>query len=281
MLNPAPRATQRTYDRPIAMKPSYPTLKRAARHLVVSSLAVLSAVAQAQATGDATAVPVVHAASSGQAIGGQTIGEVLERSQRRQLATLQPADAGSERAQRVRAAFDRLVAAGGQRKPVQLQVVRGGVQAQAMLGRLLIVGEAAGDLPENELLVLLAHELGHLWLDHWQDVRALYSRHIPGAVEPGTTDPVAAALGRDAHQLAHRQELQADAFGFALAKRLGAGVQDATSLLMRHPQVGDTATHPATRRRLAQLRALEMQEADRARFGPDARSAQAPPAATH
>jgi peptidase M48-like protein len=244
--------------------------RRVAQHLAAFAVLAVAGAANAQPAGEAVAVPVVHAASA-----GQTIAEVLERSQRAQLAELQAADPSSERVKRIQAIFDRIVAAGGKPKPVELKVMRGGVQAQAMLGRLLVVGEAVGELPENELVMLLAHELGHVWLDHWQDVRALYGRHIPGAVERGTTDPVAGALGRDAHELAHKQELQADAFGFALAKRLGVTIDDATSLLMRRPQVGDTATHPATRRRLAQLRVLEMQEAERARLGPDARSAQA------
>jgi len=68
---------------------------------------------------------------------------------------------------------------------------------------------------------------------------------------------VAGVLGRDAHELSHRHEYEADAHGFALAHPLGATLDDALSLLMRQPMLGDSATHPATRRRMAQFRMLQ------------------------
>jgi predicted Zn-dependent protease len=188
----------------------------------------------------------------------EDITAVLERSQRLRLESRVPAPADSARAERIRTSFARIQATAPSPHPVELQVMQGGVQAEAMLGRLLVVGEAVGDLPEGERLMLLAHEYGHLSMDHWHDVLALYRRHVPGEVRPETTDPVARELGRDGHELSLRQEFEADAFGYRLVQRLGVGLTDATSLLMRQPVTGDTATHPATRRRIAQLRALQM-----------------------
>ena len=183
--------------------------------------------------------------------------DVLERSQRSRLEQRVVA-ADSERTHRVRASFDRLLSQ-SRTAPhlVELRVMQGGVQAEAMLGRLLVVGEAVGELPESERLLLLAHELSHLTLGHWQALCAVYRKHIPGDVRPETTDPVAAALGRDGHELSHRQEYEADAQGFALARQLGATLDDALSLLMRQPMLGDSPTHPATRRRIAQFRMLQ------------------------
>lgn len=189
--------------------------------------------------------------------GADDIVQVLERSQRMRLEQRISAP-DSERAQRVRRTFDRLLSQ-SQAAPrsVELRVMVGGVQAEAMLGRLLVVGDAVGDLPEGERLMLLAHELSHLTLEHWQALCAVYRKHVPAEVRPDTTDPVADALGRDAHELSHRQEYDADAHGFALARALGATLDDALSLLMRQPMVGDSPTHPATRRRIAQFRALQ------------------------
>jgi hypothetical protein len=192
----------------------------------------------------------------------ETIAQVLERSQRMRLEMRSPAPLQGERTARVRASFERLMSALPERPAVELRVMDGGVQAEAMLGRLLVVGDAVGDLPEPERLMLMAHELGHLVLGHWQAVAALYQRHIPGEVKPETTDPVAAVLGRDAHEQSHRHELQADAWGWAVAHRLGVELDDAMSLLMRQPVAHDTATHPATRRRLAQLRVLVARPAE-------------------
>ena len=183
--------------------------------------------------------------------------DVLERSQRVRLEQRVVAPDGA-RTQRIRATFDRLLSQ-SQVAPnlVELRVMQGGVQAEAMLGRLLVVGDAVGDLPEGERLLLLAHELSHLTLGHWQALCALYRKHVPGDVRPDTTDPVAGALGQDAHELSHRHEYEADAQGFALARQLGATLDDALSLLMRQPMLNDSATHPATRRRIAQLRMLQ------------------------
>jgi len=179
--------------------------------------------------------------------------DVLERSQQLRLAQRVAAAPAGERTQRVRATVDRLLAQGR----IAPRVMQGGVQAEAMLGRVLVVGEAVGDLPEGERLLLLAHELSHLTLGHWQALCALYRKHVPGEVRPDTTDPVAGALGHDAHELSHRHEYEADAHGFALAHPLGATLDDALSLLMRQPITTDSATHPATRRRIAQFRMLQ------------------------
>jgi hypothetical protein len=182
---------------------------------------------------------------------------VLERSQRLRLEQRVVAS-DSERVQRVRASFNRLLTqARITSGSVELKVMQGGIQAEAMLGRLLVVGDAVGDLPDAERLLLLAHELSHLTLGHWQAVCAVYRRHVPGDVRPDTTDPVAAALGREAHELSYRHEFEADAHGFALARQLGVTLDDAFSLLMRQPMQSDSATHPATRRRIAQFRVLQ------------------------
>ncbi len=186
------------------------------------------------------------------------IGEVLERSQQQRLEAGVPATTDSERAQRIRTSFDHLVQLAPTEKPVELRILQGGLQAEAMLGRVLVVGEAVGDLPEGERLMLLAHEYGHLVMGHWGALVGLYRQHIPGEVNPQTTDPVAAVLGVQGQQLSHRHEYEADAFGFNLARRLGIGLDEALSLLMRRPVNFDSPTHPATRRRIAQLRSLQM-----------------------
>jgi hypothetical protein len=78
-------------------------------------------------------------------------------------------------------------------------------------------------------------------------------------VRCGPTRPIQwrIALAHDAHDASHRHEYEADADGFALARQLGATLDDALSLLMRQPMLGDSATHPATRRRVAQFRMLQ------------------------
>lgn len=188
------------------------------------------------------------------------IESVLERSQQMRLQQKPAADARSAGAQKVRDSLQRLLSlAGAERSaPVELVLVGGELFAEALLDRPgLAVSEAAGELQEGERLLLLAHELGHVRLGHAQALKALYRAHIPGDVRPEITDAAAAALGPEASALSHRHELEADAFGYALVRRLGFGIDQAFGLLTHQGLQIDTATHPGTRRRLAQLRALE------------------------
>ena len=189
--------------------------------------------------------------------------DVLQRSQAARLAQRGAANAQSDAAGRVRTSFLRLAAhlpPALQGQPPELVLVAGPLFAEAVFGRhAVVVSESVGDLPEGERLLMLAHELGHVTLGHWAGLSGLYLQHIPGEVRPETTDPVAGVLGPQVHALSHRQEFEADAFGFTLVRRLGYGVDNAFGLLTRNGVQLDSATHPATRRRLARLRLLNTQ----------------------
>ncbi len=190
---------------------------------------------------------------------GESIEQVLDRSQMMRVAQRPPADAQSAAAQRVRHSLQRLTSLAGTDAPaIELVLVGGDLFAEALLDRAgIAVSQAVGDMPEGERLLLLAHELGHVRLGHAGTLKALYRAHIPGEVRPETTNHVSAALGREAHTLSHRHEHEADAYGYALVRSLGFGVDNAFALLTRQGVQHDSATHPGTRRRLAQLRALE------------------------
>lgn len=188
---------------------------------------------------------------------GEDIVDVLERSQRTRLAALPEADAQGARAQRVRDSFDRLVRAAGLREPVELRVIRGETVAEALLGRVIVANESLADLTEGERVFILAHELGHVALGHWAQLGEVYKRHIPGAVTPATTDPVAGALGREASGLSHRHELDADAFSVHALRAMGHSDDDAFSAFKRMGLTRDTPTHPGTRKRMASLRDLQ------------------------
>jgi hypothetical protein len=202
---------------------------------------------------------VVLMAACLQAVAAEGIEQVLERSQQVRLAQRAPADVEGAAAQRVRASLQRLTSVAPADAPaVELVLVGGELFAEALLDRPgIAVSQAVGELPEGERLLLLAHELGHVRLAHARALKALYREHIPGAVLPETTDRVQSVLGAQAHALSHRHEMQADAYGYAMARRLGYGIDTAFALLTRQGVQHDSATHPGTRRRFAQLRLLE------------------------
>lgn len=199
------------------------------------------------------------------ALGSEGIEQVLERSQQMRLAQRAAGNEASAAAQRVRASWHKLMAwAPADAPTVSLVLVGGDLFAEALLDRPgVAVSEAAGELPEGERLLLLAHELGHVHLEHARKLKALYREHIPGEVRPETTDAAAAALGPRAHALSHRHELEADAYGYALTRALGLGIDNAFALLTRQGMQHDSATHPGTRRRIAQLRMLDASLAQR------------------
>lgn len=193
------------------------------------------------------------------ATAAEGIEQVLERSQKMRLTQRPAAEAHSPAAQRVRQSVQRLAALAGVDAPaVELVLVGGDLFAEALLDRPgIAVSQAVGDLPEGERLLLLAHELGHVRLSHARTLKSLYRTHIPGEVRPETTNSASAVLGREAHLLSHRHEHEADAYGYALVRALGFGLDNAFALLTRQGMQHDSATHPGTRRRLAQLRQLE------------------------
>lgn len=186
----------------------------------------------------------------------EDIHDVLERSQRQRLEALPLADAQSARAQRVRATFETVLRAAGLAQPVELRVISGGTLAETLHGRLVVANESLADLSEGERAFILAHELGHVAMGHWGQMGLLYKRHVPGAVTPQTTDPVAGVLGRDASGLSHRHELDADAFGLHTLRAMGHPDEDAFSAFKSLGLTRDTPTHPGTRKRMASLREL-------------------------
>jgi hypothetical protein len=192
----------------------------------------------------------LHAAAA-----AENIEQVLDRSQQMRLAQRPAADANSAAAQQVRDSLQRLTALAGAGAPqVELVLVGGGLFAEALLDRPgIAVSQAVGALSEGERLLLLAHELGHVHMAHARALKGLYRAHIPGEVRPN----VGAALGAQAHVLSHRHELEADAYGYALVRTLGFGIDNAFALLTRQGMQHDSATHPGTGRRIAQLRMLE------------------------
>jgi hypothetical protein len=140
---------------------------------------------------------------------------------------------------------------------VELRVVTGSTVAETLDGRVIVANETLADLPEGVRLFVLAHELGHVQQGHWRQVGDLYKRFVPGEVVPQTTEPVAGPLGRAASAQAHRHEFEADAFALQALRALGRPTDDAFAALRHQGVQHDSATHPATRKRLASLRAAE------------------------
>lgn len=186
----------------------------------------------------------------------QDIVAVLERSQSVRLAAMSVVPTEDPRAAVVRESFDQLAQQVGSDKPIEMRVVTGAVVAECLLGRTIVANESLAEVPEAVRLFLLAHEIGHVVLGHWQQFEQLYVKHIPGEVVQHHTDAIAGVLGREASQLSHSQELSADAFAMQTLRTLGYAFDDVVGAFTSFGMQMDTATHPGTRKRIAHLRSL-------------------------
>jgi Zn-dependent protease with chaperone function len=181
---------------------------------------------------------------------------VLVRSNRQKLDELTRQAVSDPRADLLRNDFERLLARQSKRPDVELLVVDGPVQAETLAGRVIVISAGLAVLDEGERLFILAHELGHVQMAHWTELSALYVRHIPAEVTPDVTDAVAPVLGREASALVHGHEYAADAFAWRSIRAMGYGLASARGALQVVPNLGDSSTHPATRKRMAQLRMI-------------------------
>ncbi|MBN9204276.1 M48 family metalloprotease [Methylibium petroleiphilum] len=184
---------------------------------------------------------------------------VLQRSQQMQLDALTEAqvDDADPAVQVVRRSFQRVLDAADVPGDVRLLVVRGPLLAVCLMGRVVAANVSLADMSESERSFVLAHELGHVRHRHWAQLGQLYKRHIPGEVVQAHTDAIAGVLGREASQLSHEHEYEADAFAMRLIRHLGEP-EDTPLVLFQHlPMIKATATHPGTQQRVVHLRTLQ------------------------
>ncbi len=184
----------------------------------------------------------------------EDIVDVLRRSQDLRLQAQPLAAADSARAEVVRRSFQTVLDRLQPAPVVELRVITGPVIAETLHGHIIVANETLADMPETVRLFILAHELGHVSLQHWLSVALLYQRWIPGPVTAAHTDAVAAPMGREASAQAHDHEHAADAFADRVLQGMGRPVAELLALFRLQGFMLDSATHPGTRKRIASLR---------------------------
>ncbi len=142
-------------------------------------------------------------------------------------------------------------------EPLELRVVRGPLVIESVAPHTVVMHESVADAAPSVRMFLLAHEVGHLRLEHHLALVRLYKEYIPGEVVPEVTDAVPPALGRRASLLSHEHEYAADKYAFRYIQELGYSLSDMMVVFQQFGMQFDTATHLGTRKRLAHLRQLE------------------------
>jgi Zn-dependent protease with chaperone function len=204
---------------------------------------------------------VLCLALASSAASSEGIGEVLERSQQVRIDAHPLVDANAPSALKIRASFQTVLSAAGHVPQLELRVVTGAPLAETLQGRIIVVDESLAEAREGDRLFVLAHEIGHVALKHWPQMRNLYQAYIPGEVVRSHTDSVAGPLGSDASALAYKQEFEADRFAMRTLQSLGHPPEEACHALMQQGVHGDTATHPGTMKRVTSLRHAAAEDA--------------------
>jgi hypothetical protein len=149
--------------------------------------------------------------------------DVLRQSQDRRLEALGPAQ-DPARARSVAASFEALRAAARPSTAFDFHVVSGKTTAETLHGHIIVANESLADRPEGERLFILARELGHVTCRHWLQMALNFKQWLPGEVS--TMRPVSPAIEREAADLAHRQQVEADAYALRVLAAMGYSDRD-------------------------------------------------------
>ena len=120
-------------------------------------------------------------------------------------------------------------------------------------GQTIVVSARLSRLNEAQRFFILAHELGHLHLQHRAAMSSFVARIVSSA--PNETRARAeVAAGLAAHS--HRAEFDADAFAVQLMLDAGHDPEQAARIFDSIGEGRDNATHPASGKRARAIRAL-------------------------
>ncbi|HJV63461.1 MAG TPA: M48 family metalloprotease [Albitalea sp.] len=136
---------------------------------------------------------------------------------------------------------------------VQFEVKDCEVDGFVHKGQTIVVSVRLTRLPPSQRFFILAHELGHIQLQHHAAVSSFVAAAVSGAADEAAAR---AAVASGLSAVSHRNELAADAYAVRLMQQAGYDPLDAARLFDRIGTTQDNATHPSARRRAGAIRAL-------------------------
>lgn len=170
----------------------------------------------------------------------------------------QSAPSDNEEAVRIiRASFERLLVARGEGRAVGLRVTDASVPSEALLGSVVVVNDSMADLPEDERLFQIAHELGHIDLAHLDRQIAIYRQYVGASVDDTA---IARTLNAHAYEFSpalQGLELEADAYAQDLLGHIPGAEDGGIHTFLRNSFLRADYSHPSSRERLQHLLALQ------------------------
>ena len=138
-------------------------------------------------------------------------------------------------------------------RDIGFRVMDCGVDGFVHRGRTIVLSTRLSRLPPPQRYFILAHELGHLALQH----HAAISSFVAQAVDSTPDEQSArAAIASGLSTVSHRAELEADAYAARLMRDTGRDPEDAARLFDSLGEGADNATHPSAGARARAIRAL-------------------------
>ncbi len=118
-------------------------------------------------------------------------------------------------------------------------------------GRTIVISTRLSRLPVSQRFFILAHELGHVKLQH----HAATSRFVANAVKGARDERTARArVYSGLAAISHQAELDADAYAVNLMRHAGIDPENAARLFDSIGEGKDTKTHPSAGRRARAIR---------------------------
>ena len=118
-------------------------------------------------------------------------------------------------------------------------------------GRTIVISTRLSRLPVSQRFFILAHELGHVQLQH----HAATSRFVTEAIKGARDERTARArVYSGLAAISHQAELDADAYAVRLMRKAGVDPDQAASLFDSIGEGKDTKTHPSAGRRARAIR---------------------------
>lgn len=186
-----------------------------------------------------------------------TIREVIEQGMVQKLTESESVDPSMT--PRIVAAFQRVKAQIGD-PLIMLKVVETSRDLAITANRTMIVAQGAETLSDVELEFIMAHEAGHIVLNHKERRIRAYEKHIQGEVTEEKAKIANAKMGREMMQLSYTGEFEADTFAMKTLVALGRSKDQIITAFMNMSRNPDTATHPSTAKRVMNMRRGETNE---------------------
>lgn len=118
-------------------------------------------------------------------------------------------------------------------------------------GKTIVISARLSRMAPAQRFFIIAHELGHLQLQHHAAITNLVTRAVHQA---GDEASARALVFSGLAAVSHRAELDADAFAVRLMQQAGLNPEEAARIFEDLGEGHDNGTHPATGKRARSIR---------------------------